>query len=256
MAVGGSDVITVRRKKRAAHGAERWRRMAVYARLWAGSLWLERCRVAGLTAARGADRGLHTAGWRRSCTHVASARAAVSATFAAPRVRHAVLCRAVSSYGSRGSGAFSGDGEGEGAAAGGGEEGGGAEEPPYAAPVVTALTPLVVPEVFPDVPVIPVSRNPVFPRFVKIIEVKNPNLVALLRRKVRLAQPYAGVFLKKDDNNESDSVGSLDEIYHTGTFVQIHEMQDMEDKLRMIVMGHRRQGFKMANYILAYIWTD
>ncbi|XP_073442423.1 lon protease homolog, mitochondrial isoform X3 [Dendrobates tinctorius] len=70
--------------------------------------------------------------------------------------------------------------------------------------------------------------------------VKNPNLVALLRRKVRLAQPYAGVFLRRDDNNESDSVGSLDEIYHTGTFVQIHEMQDMDDKLRMIVMGHRR----------------
>lgn len=43
-----------------------------------------------------------------------------------------------------------------------------------------------------------------------------------------------------NNSNESDLVGSLDEIYHTGTFVQIHEMQDMEDKLRMIVMGHRR----------------
>lgn len=35
-------------------------------------------------------------------------------------------------------------------------------------------------------------------------------------------------------------VESLDEVYHTGTFVQIHEMQDLGDKLRMIVMGHRR----------------
>lgn len=33
---------------------------------------------------------------------------------------------------------------------------------------------------------------------------------------------------------------SLDDIYSTGTFVQIHEMQDLGDKLRMIVMGHRR----------------
>nr|XP_049576758.1 lon protease homolog, mitochondrial isoform X2 [Syngnathus scovelli] len=62
----------------------------------------------------------------------------------------------------------------------------------------------------------------------------------LLRRKVRLAQPYAGVFLKKDDNDESDVVESLDVVYATGTFVQIHEMQDLGDKLRMIVMGHRR----------------
>lgn len=41
-------------------------------------------------------------------------------------------------------------------------------------------------------------------------------------------------------SNESDMVESLDEVYHTGTFVQIHEMQDLGDKLRMIVMGHRR----------------
>ncbi|XP_006038791.2 lon protease homolog, mitochondrial, partial [Alligator sinensis] len=103
-----------------------------------------------------------------------------------------------------------------------------------------ALTPLLIPEHFPNVPLIAVTRNPVFPRFIKIIEVKNKKLVELLRRKVRLAQPYAGVFLKKDDNNESDVVENLNEIYQTGTFVQIHEMQDLGDKLRMIVMGHRR----------------
>lgn len=41
-------------------------------------------------------------------------------------------------------------------------------------------------------------------------------------------------------SNESDLAESLDDIYTTGTFVQIHEMQDLGDKLRMIVMGHRR----------------
>lgn len=107
-------------------------------------------------------------------------------------------------------------------------------------PIITALTPMTIPDVFPHLPLIAVTRNPVFPRFIKIIEVKNKKLVELLRRKVRLAQPYAGVFLKRDDNNESDVVESLDEVYHTGTFVQIHEMQDLGDKLRMIVMGHRR----------------
>ncbi|XP_057395849.1 lon protease homolog, mitochondrial isoform X2 [Balaenoptera acutorostrata] len=139
-----------------------------------------------------------------------------------------------------GGGAFSG---GEDASEGGAEDGasgvggsaGGGE-----GPVITALTPMMIPDVFPHLPLIAVTRNPVFPRFIKIVEVKNKKLVELLRRKVRLAQPYAGVFLKKDDNNESDVVESLDEIYHTGTFVQIHEMQDLGDKLRMIVMGHRR----------------
>uniref|UniRef100_A0A452DQ06 Lon protease homolog, mitochondrial n=1 Tax=Capra hircus TaxID=9925 RepID=A0A452DQ06_CAPHI len=117
---------------------------------------------------------------------------------------------------------------------------GGAEDGASGGPVITALTPMMIPDVFPHLPLIAVTRNPVFPRFIKIVEVKNKKLVELLRRKVRLAQPYAGVFLKKDDNNESDVVENLDEIYHTGTFVQIHEMQDLGDKLRMIVMGHRR----------------
>ncbi|XP_006896431.1 PREDICTED: LOW QUALITY PROTEIN: lon protease homolog, mitochondrial [Elephantulus edwardii] len=139
-----------------------------------------------------------------------------------------------------GSGSFSGsedasEGGAEDGAAGPGGSAGGGE-----GPVITALTPMTIPDVFPHLPLIAVTRNPVFPRFIKIIEVKNKKLVELLRRKVRLAQPYAGVFLKRDDNNESDVVESLDEVYQTGTFVQIHEMQDLGDKLRMIVMGHRR----------------
>ncbi|XP_003938878.2 lon protease homolog, mitochondrial [Saimiri boliviensis] len=141
---------------------------------------------------------------------------------------------------SRGGGAFSGEddasegGAEEGAGGTGGSAGGGE------GPVITALTPMTIPDVFPHLPLIAITRNPVFPRFIKIIEVKNKKLVELLRRKVRLAQPYVGVFLKRDDNNESDVVENLDEIYHTGTFAQIHEMQDLGDKLRMIVMGHRR----------------
>ncbi|KAJ8278638.1 hypothetical protein COCON_G00057040 [Conger conger] len=145
-------------------------------------------------------------------------------------------------FGNRGSGGNSFSEDGEGSSASGGDEAGdgGDGGAAYASPQMTALTPMLVPEVFPNVPLIAVSRNPVFPRFIKIIEVKNKQLVDLLRRKVRLAQPYAGVFLKKDDANESDVVESLDDIYTTGTFVQIHEMQDLGDKLRMIVMGHRR----------------
>ncbi|XP_069335956.1 lon protease homolog, mitochondrial isoform X1 [Eulemur rufifrons] len=141
---------------------------------------------------------------------------------------------------SRGGGAFSG---GEDASEGGSEEGAGSAGGSAGGgegPVITALTPMTIPEVFPHLPLIAITRNPVFPRFIKIIEVKNKKLAELLRRKVRLAQPYVGVFLKRDDNNESDIVESLDEIYHTGTFAQIHEMQDLGDKLRMIVMGHRR----------------
>ena len=35
-------------------------------------------------------------------------------------------------------------------------------------------------------------------------------------------------------------VRSLDEVYKIGSFTQIHEIQDLGDRLRMVVMGHRR----------------
>lgn len=62
----------------------------------------------------------------------------------------------------------------------------------------------------------------------------------MIRRKVNLNQPYAGIFLKKNDENEKDVVSDLNEIHNIGTFAQIHEMQDMGDKLRLVVMAHRR----------------
>jgi len=107
-------------------------------------------------------------------------------------------------------------------------------------PSMLALSPMNVPEFFPNVPLLAVSRNPVFPKFIKMIEVSNPPLMNLLRRKVRLNLPYAGVFLKKDEDNDSEVVSSLDDVYNVGSFVQIHELQDMGDKIRLIVFAHRR----------------
>lgn len=102
-----------------------------------------------------------------------------------------------------------------------------------------ALAPFAVPENYPTVPVIPLYRNPVFPKFVKLVEISNQWLMDLLRKNYKLAQPYAGAFLRKDES-DSDVIHSLDDIYHTGTFVQITEMHDTGDKIRMIINGHRR----------------
>ncbi|XP_055535305.1 lon protease homolog, mitochondrial isoform X2 [Wyeomyia smithii] len=99
---------------------------------------------------------------------------------------------------------------------------------------------VAIPEVWPHLPVIAAKRNPVFPRFMKILEITNPMLIDLIRRKVKLNQPYAGIFLKKDDDNPSEVVNDLSEIYNVGTFAQIQEMQDLGDKLRLVVTAHRR----------------
>ncbi|XP_046966442.1 lon protease homolog, mitochondrial [Vanessa cardui] len=99
---------------------------------------------------------------------------------------------------------------------------------------------VAVPEVWPQVPVIAINRNPVFPRFIKLIEISNPALIDLIRRKVKLNQPYIGIFLRKKEDEKSDVVSSLDDLHQVGVFAQIHEMQDMDYKLRLVVMAHRR----------------
>ncbi|XP_047505644.1 lon protease homolog, mitochondrial isoform X2 [Pieris napi] len=99
---------------------------------------------------------------------------------------------------------------------------------------------VAVPEVWPQVPVIAINRNPVFPRFIKLIEISNPALIDLIRRKVKLNQPYIGIFLRKKEDDKTDVVSNLDDLHQVGVFAQIHEMQDMDFKLRLVVMAHRR----------------
>lgn len=41
-------------------------------------------------------------------------------------------------------------------------------------------------------------------------------------------------------SNDSQVINDLSEVYSVGTFVQIHEMQDLGNKLRLVVMAHRR----------------
>jgi Lon-like ATP-dependent protease len=65
-------------------------------------------------------------------------------------------------------------------------------------------------------------------------------LIDLLRRKVRLNQPYVGIFLKKDDENKKEVVEKISDVYEFGSFAQIQEMQDLGDKLRVVVTAHRR----------------
>lgn len=41
-------------------------------------------------------------------------------------------------------------------------------------------------------------------------------------------------------SNEEDVISNLDDIYDVGTFVQIMELHEVGDKMRMIIQGHRR----------------
>ncbi|VDP67822.1 unnamed protein product [Schistosoma mattheei] len=110
--------------------------------------------------------------------------------------------------------------------------------PPAVPPL--ALSPQNIPENFPIVPVIAISGSPLFPKFVKMIEITDSRLISLIRRKIKLNAPYAGIFLKKPNTEQSDVANSMDELHRVGTFVHIPEWDDLGSKIRLLVIGHRR----------------
>lgn len=46
--------------------------------------------------------------------------------------------------------------------------------------------------------------------------------------------------MKKDEENNHEIVEKISDIYEVGSFAQIQEMQDLGDKLRIVVTAHRR----------------
>ena len=57
---------------------------------------------------------------------------------------------------------------------------------------------------------------------------------------MKLNQPYAGIFVKKNDENTDEVVKNMEDIYPVGTFAQIVELQDLGTRVRMVLMAHRR----------------
>eukprot|EP00126_Sphaerothecum_destruens_P013392 Sdes_comp22914_c0_seq1m21286 len=70
-----------------------------------------------------------------------------------------------------------------------------------------------VPRIFPEVLAIPVSRHPIFPGFVKHIEVRSKELAAALQKRVNHGAPYVGTFLYRDDSKSEDVITNLADIY-------------------------------------------
>ena len=115
---------------------------------------------------------------------------------------------------------------------------------------------VTVPEEWPIVPIVAVNRwelhpgttnywkyviyfrHPVFPKFIKIVEINDTKLIEIIRRKVKLNQPYAGIFVKKSDENTDEVVRSLEEVYPVGTFAQIVELQDLGSRVSFLLSLH------------------
>lgn len=106
-----------------------------------------------------------------------------------------------------------------------------------------ALQKPIIPEVYPQVLAIPITKRPLFPGFYKAITIKDPGVAAAITEMMKRGQPYVGAFLFKDDNADEDVIRSADDVYDTGVFAQITSafpVHGEQNSLTAILYPHRR----------------
>jgi Lon-like ATP-dependent protease len=119
-------------------------------------------------------------------------------------------------------------------------------------PPTSALTKQSVPEIYPQVLALPITRRPLFPGFYKAVVVRNPAVVAAIKEMMKRGQPYLGAFLLKDENADSDIITDIDSVHQVGVFAQITSVfpaskgdsagkeDGQEESLTAVLYPHRR----------------
>lgn len=116
----------------------------------------------------------------------------------------------------------------------------------------SALTKQSVPEVYPQVLALPITRRPLFPGFYKAVVVRDPAVVAAIKEMMKRGQPYLGAFLLKDENADSDIITDIESVHPVGVFAQITSIfpankaesagkeDGQEESLTAVLYPHRR----------------
>ena len=103
-----------------------------------------------------------------------------------------------------------------------------------------------LPEVYPQIVALPISRRPLFPGFYKAVIISDVNVIKAIKESLDRKYPFIGCFLFKDENMESDVIESKDQVYETGVLAQITSNVYTKDKdtgvetLTTVLYPHKR----------------
>ncbi|KAI9761080.1 MAG: ATP-dependent Lon protease pim1 [Chaenotheca gracillima] len=100
-----------------------------------------------------------------------------------------------------------------------------------------------VPEIYPQVLAIPVSKRPLFPGFYKAVTIRDPNVTAAIQESMKRGQPYIGAFLFKDENADQDVIEKMDDVHPVGVFAQATSafpVHGEENAVTVVLYPHRR----------------
>ncbi|KAJ2372829.1 ATP-dependent Lon protease pim1, partial [Coemansia sp. RSA 2607] len=90
-----------------------------------------------------------------------------------------------------------------------------------------------IPDNYPNVMMLPITRRPLFPSLYKSIQVQDPQVIGALRELVERGEPYVATFMLKDDEKDVDAIKSTGEVHEIGVFsriMSIYVSPNPEDK--------------------------
>ncbi|ORX66931.1 ATP-dependent protease La [Linderina pennispora] len=117
-----------------------------------------------------------------------------------------------------------------------------------------------IPDDYPKVMMLPITRRPLFPSLYKSIQVQDPQVIGALKELVERGEPYVATFMLKDDEKDVDKITSMDEVHEIGVFsriMSIYVSPNPEDKhLTVALYPWRRVRMKKIIKAVRVRWPS
>lgn len=103
-----------------------------------------------------------------------------------------------------------------------------------------------LPEIYPQMLALPISRRPLFPGFYKAVVISDERVMKAIKDMLDRQQPYIGAFMLKSSKSDSDVIYSTDEVHEVGVFAQITSAFPSKDEktgtetMTALLYPHRR----------------
>ncbi|QLL32719.1 hypothetical protein HG536_0D02410 [Torulaspora globosa] len=104
----------------------------------------------------------------------------------------------------------------------------------------------ILPEIYPQMLALPISRRPLFPGFYKAVVISDERVMKAIREMLDRQQPYIGAFMLKSSKSDSDVIHNIDEVHNVGVFAQITSAFPSKDEktgtetMTALLYPHRR----------------
>lgn len=95
------------------------------------------------------------------------------------------------------------------------------DSPSVPPPPASSTPNSTLPDVYPEMLALPISRRPLFPGFYKAVVISDTRVMNAIKEMLERQQPYLGAFMLKDSDSDLDVITDKNQVYNVGVLAQI-----------------------------------